>query len=157
MQIQPWQTFKLATASEGLGVNQEQLASILADTQEKLGEFTATGAGGAADFDALKNNTKMTDDQIKEFGKTLSGKDGVEAIQLIKNKLDDLGASAQERFVFESLVVIWVICRLFLPMAAQSLTNTVTRLKKQALSKPKKRLSNHNYWQHKRSRLPTKI
>ena len=95
----------LATASEGLGVNQEQLASILADTQEKLGEFTATGAGGAADFfDALKNNTKMTDDQIKEFGKTLTGKDGVEAIQLIKNKLDDLGASAQEqRFVFESL------------------------------------------------------
>lgn len=95
----------LATASEGLGVNQEQLASILADTQEKLGEFTATGAGGAADFfDALKNNTKMTDDQIKAFGKTLTGKDGVEAIQLIKNKLDDLGASAQEqRFVFESL------------------------------------------------------
>lgn len=95
----------LATASEGLGVNQEQLASILADTQEKLGEFSATGAGGAADFfDALKNNTKMTDDQIKEFGKTLTGKDGVEAIQLIKNKLDEMGASAQEqRFVFESL------------------------------------------------------
>lgn len=95
----------LATASEGLGVNQEQLASILADTQEKLGEFTATGGGEAAEFfDALKNNTKMTDDQIKEFGKTLTGKDGIEAIQLIKNKLDDLGASAQEqRFVFESL------------------------------------------------------
>ena len=95
----------LATASEGLGVNQEQLASILADTQEKLGEFTATGGGEAADFfDALKNNTKMTDDQIKAFGKTLTGKDGIEAIQLIKNKLDELGASAQEqRFVFESL------------------------------------------------------
>ena len=95
----------LAAASEGLGVNQEQLASILADTQEKLGEFTATGAGGAADFfDALKNNTKMTEDQIRQFGKTLSGKDGVEAIQLIKNKLDEVGASAQEqRFVFESL------------------------------------------------------
>ena len=95
----------LATASEGLGVNQEQLASILADTQEKLGEFTATGGGEAAEFfDALKNNTKMTDDQIKAFGKTLSGKDGVEAIQIIKNKLDEMGASAQEqRFVFESL------------------------------------------------------
>lgn len=95
----------LATASEGLGVNQEQLASILADTQEKLGEFTATGGGEAADFfDALKNNTKMADDQIKAFGKTLSGKDGVEAIQIIKNKLDEMGASAQEqRFVFESL------------------------------------------------------
>ena len=95
----------LATASEGLGVNQEQLASILADTQEKLGEFSATAGGGAADFfNALKDNTKMTDDQIKAFGKTLTGKDGIEAIQLIKNKLDELGASAQEqRFVFESL------------------------------------------------------
>nr|WP_313091638.1 hypothetical protein [Moraxella sp. CTOTU48268] len=101
--VQNFQT--LAAASEGLGVNQEQLASILADTQEKLGEFTATEGGGAADFfDALKNNTKMTEDQIRQFGKTLSGKDGVEAIQLIKNKLDEVGASAQEqRFIFESL------------------------------------------------------
>lgn len=100
------ETFQvLGTAAEGLGINQEQLASILADTQEKIGEFSATEGGGAADFfDALRNNTKMTDDQIKEFGKTLQGKDGVEAIQLIKNKMDELGATSQEqRFVFESL------------------------------------------------------
>ena len=95
----------LSTAAAGLGYSQEQLSSVLADTQEKLGEFTATEGGGAADFfDALKNNTKMTDDQIKAFGKTLTGKDGIEAIQIIKNKLDEMGASAQEqRFVFESL------------------------------------------------------
>lgn len=95
----------LSVAAQGLGVSQEQLSSILADTQEKLGEFSATRGGGAADFfEALKNNTKMTDDQIKEFGRTLQGKDGVEAVQLIKNKLDELGASAQEqRFVLESL------------------------------------------------------
>lgn len=49
----------LAAASEGLGVNQEQLASILADTQEKPGEFSATGGGGAADFfDALKTTPR---------------------------------------------------------------------------------------------------
>lgn len=95
----------LSVAAQGLGVSQEQLSSILADTQEKLGEFSATRGGGAADFfEALKNNTKMTDDQIKAFGRTLQGKDGVEAVQLIKNKLDELGASAQEqRFVLESL------------------------------------------------------
>lgn len=95
----------LSAAAQGLGVSQEQLSSILADTQEKLGEFSATRGGGAADFfEALKNNTKMTDDQIKAFGRTLQGKDGVEAVQLIKNKLDELGASAQEqRFVLESL------------------------------------------------------
>lgn len=95
----------LTYASEQLGVSQDQLGGIFADVQEKLGEFSATGGGGASDFfDALRNNTKLTDDQIKQFGKTLQGKDGVEAVQLLKNKLDELNASSQEqRFVFESL------------------------------------------------------
>lgn len=96
----------LSHAAEQLGITQDGLAQSLADAQEKLGEFTASGGGGeAADFfDALKNNTKMTDQQIKEFAKTLQGKDGIEALQLMKDKLDSVGASAQEqRFVFESL------------------------------------------------------
>lgn len=95
----------LTYASEQLGISQDQLGGIFADVQEKLGEFSATGSGGASDFfDALRNNTKLTDDQIKQFGKTLQGKDGVEAVQLLKNKLDELNASSQEqRFVFESL------------------------------------------------------
>ncbi|RKG31497.1 hypothetical protein [Acinetobacter tianfuensis] len=89
----------------GFGVSQDQLGSILADVQEKLGEFSATEGGGAADFfDALKNNTKMTEDQIRSFSKTLQGKDGVEAIQLLNDKMDELGVTSQERrFVFESL------------------------------------------------------
>jgi hypothetical protein len=95
----------LQYAASGLGVTQDQLGAILADTQEKLGEFSATKGGGAADFfDALKNNTKMTEDQIKSFGKTLQGKDGVEAIQMLNDKMDELGVTSQERrFVFESL------------------------------------------------------
>lgn len=95
----------LEYASRGLGVSQDQLGSMLADVQEKLGEFSATEGGGAADFfDALKNNTKMSEDQIRSFGQTLQGKDGVEAIQMINNKMDELGATGQERrFVFESL------------------------------------------------------
>lgn len=100
------ENFQIFTyAAEQLGISQDQLGSIFADVQEKLGEFSATGGGGAADFfDALKNNTKLTDDQIKAFSKTLQGKDGVEAVQMLKDKLDDLGASSQEqRFVFESL------------------------------------------------------
>lgn len=92
-------------AAEQLGISQDQLGSIFADVQEKLGEYSATAAGGAIDFfDALKNNTKLTDAQIKEFSRTLQGKDGIEAVQLLKDKLDELGASSQEqRFVFESL------------------------------------------------------
>lgn len=95
----------LESAAAQLGVTQDQVGSIFADVQEKLGEFSATGAGGAVDFfDALKNNTKLTEAQIKSFSKTLQGKDGVEAVQLLKDKLDSLGASSQEqRFVFESL------------------------------------------------------
>lgn len=95
----------LEYAASGLGISQDQLGSIFADVQEKLGEFSATAGGGAADFfDALKNNTKMTDDQIKAFGKTLQGKDGVEAVQMLNDKMDELGATSQERrFVFESL------------------------------------------------------
>lgn len=95
----------LQYAASGLGVTQDQLGSILADVQEKLGEFSATAGGGAADFfDALKNNTKMTEDQIKSFGKTLQGKDGIEAIQMLNDKMDELGVTSQERrFVFESL------------------------------------------------------
>lgn len=95
----------LEYASQGLGVSQDQLGSILADTQEKLGEFSATQGGGAADFfDALKNNTKLSEDQIKSFSKTLQGKDGIEAIQMLNDKLDELGVTSQERrFVFESL------------------------------------------------------
>lgn len=95
----------LQYAASGLGVTQDQLGSILADVQEKLGEFSATAGGGAADFfDALKNNTKMTEDQIKSFGKTLQGKDGIEAIQILNDKMDELGVTSQERrFIFESL------------------------------------------------------
>ena len=95
----------LEKASAQFGVTQDQLGSILADVQEKLGEFSATEGGGAADFfEALQNNTSLTTDEIRELGKAVQGKDGVEAIQLLKDKMDELGATSQEqRFVFESL------------------------------------------------------
>jgi len=95
----------LTHAAAGFGVEQGALAAILADTQEKLGEFSATGGGGAADFfEALQNNTKLTDEEVKNLGKTLQGKDGVGAIQYLKDELDALGATSQEqRFIMESL------------------------------------------------------
>lgn len=95
----------LSYAAAGFGVEQEALGAIIADTQEKLGEFSATGGGGAADFfEALQNNTAMTDEEIRNLGKTLQGKDGVGAIQYLKDELDALGATSQEqRFIMESL------------------------------------------------------
>ncbi len=101
--VQSFQVLEYASAQ--LGMTQDQLGAALADTQEKLGEFTASESGGAGDFfEALKNNTKMTEDQIRSFAKTLSGKDGIEAIQAINTELDKLDVTKQERrFVFESL------------------------------------------------------
>lgn len=95
----------LAQGASTFGVSMDQLGSILADAQEKLGEFTATEGGGAADFfDAMKNNTKLTEDQIRSLGKTMSGKDGIEAIRDMVTEMDKMGASSQEqRFVLESL------------------------------------------------------
>lgn len=46
--VRSFQTLEHAALQ--FGVSQDQLASILADTQEKLGEFSATEGGGAADF-----------------------------------------------------------------------------------------------------------
>lgn len=96
---------KITGAAKIFGIEQDQVGSILADVQEKIGEFTATGGGGAADFfDMLKNNTSMTAAEIEGLGKVISGKDGVQAIQSMKDYMDELGATSQEqRFVFESL------------------------------------------------------
>lgn len=95
----------LTHAAAGFGIEQEALAATLADTQEKLGEFSATGGGGAADFfEALQNNTKMTDEEIRNLSKTIQGKDGVGAIQYLKDELDALGATSQEQqFIMNSL------------------------------------------------------
>lgn len=95
----------LARGADTFGVSMDQLGSILADTQEKLGEFTSTEGGGASDFfDALKNNTKLTEDQIRSLAKTMTGKDGIEALRDMGQEMQKMGASSQEmRFVFESL------------------------------------------------------
>ena len=95
----------LTHASKQYGISQEQLSSILADVQEKLGEFTSTGGGGAADFfDQLKARTGQTDDAMQAFAQTLQGKDGIEAIRMIKEKMDEWGITTQEqRFILESL------------------------------------------------------
>lgn len=95
---------KLTSAASIFGYEQEQIGDILGDFQEKLGEFTATEGGGANDFfEMLANNTKLSGDAIKDLAKTMQGKSGVEAIQILKNRLDELGASTQEqRFVMES-------------------------------------------------------
>lgn len=94
-----------ALAASSFGVDQQKLSDILADTSEKLGEYTATKGGEAADFfDMLANNSKMSAKEIENFSKKLSTMDTVEAITEITSKLDEMGVtSAEKRFVLESL------------------------------------------------------
>ncbi|EHU3215963.1 hypothetical protein NRA35_10245 [Acinetobacter baumannii] len=95
----------VAGAASAFGIEQEKLSDILADTSEKLGEYTSTKGGGAKDFfEMLANNTKMSAKEIDEFAKKLSTMDTVDALGQITTKLDDMGATAAEkRFVLESL------------------------------------------------------
>lgn len=95
----------LSYASSQLGIEQDKLVDILADVKEKLGEFSLTGGGGAADFfETLENNTKMSKEEIEAFSKQLNSVSGSEALQLINDKMVELNLSATEsRFIYESL------------------------------------------------------
>ncbi|MEX3725292.1 hypothetical protein AB3504_16425 [Acinetobacter baumannii] len=95
----------VAGAASAFGVEQDKLSDILADTSEKLGEYTSTKGGGAKDFfEMLANNSKMTAKEIDDFAKKLSTMDTVDALGQMTTKLDDMGATAAEkRFVLESL------------------------------------------------------
>ncbi|MBR7715537.1 hypothetical protein [Acinetobacter nosocomialis] len=95
----------VAGAASAFGIEHEKLSDILADTSEKLGEYTSTKGGGAKDFfEMLANNTKMSAKEIDNFAKKLSTMDTVDALGQITTKLNDMGATAAEkRFVLESL------------------------------------------------------
>lgn len=97
------QVLTAATASYGLEM--ESVGDILADAQEKLGEFSANGGGGLVDtLELMQNATKKTDAELEIFGKSLSTMDSVDAIQAVVNEMEQAGATSQEvRFVTESL------------------------------------------------------
>ena len=95
----------LTAATKAFGLEMDGVGDILADAQEKLGEFSATGGGGLADtLDLLQLKTKMTDAELEVFGKNLSTMDSVDAVQAIVNEMERAGATTQEvRFITESL------------------------------------------------------
>lgn len=95
----------LTAATGAYGLEMESVGDILADAQEKLGEFSATGGGGLVDtLELMQNATKKTDAELEIFGKSLSTMDSVDAIQAVVNEMEQAGATTQEvRFVTESL------------------------------------------------------
>lgn len=95
----------LAAATASYGVESEGLSDILSDVQEKLGEFSATGGGGLVDtLELIEKITGKTATEMEKFGRDLSTKDSVEAIQMVNDVLEEAGATTQEfRFANESL------------------------------------------------------
>ena len=95
----------LTAATANYGLEMDSLGDILADAQEKLGEFSANGGGGLVDtLELMQKATKMTDEELEKFGKGLSTMDSVDAIQAVVNEMEKAGATTQEvRFITESL------------------------------------------------------
>lgn len=95
----------LTAATAAYGLEMDSVGDILADAQEKLGEFSATGGGGLVDtLELMQNATKKTDAELEIFGRSLSTMDSVDAIQAVVNEMEKADATTQEvRFVTESL------------------------------------------------------
>lgn len=89
---------RMAAGARAVGVDQEKLADILKDTQDKLGDFITTGKGPLADFfDSVGKKIGVT---IKDF-QDLSGP---QALQLFASSLEKAGVSGQQAtFFMESL------------------------------------------------------
>ena len=85
------ETFQaLAYGAKTVGVENEKLADILKDVNERVGEFSATGAGPMKDFfEEIAPKIGVTIDQFKRLS-------GSEALQLYYDSLEKAGASQQQ-------------------------------------------------------------
>lgn len=85
------ETFQaLAYGAKTVGVENEKLADILKDVNERVGEFSATGAGPMKDFfEEIAPKIGVTIEQFKRLS-------GSEALQLYYDSLEKAGASQQQ-------------------------------------------------------------
>lgn len=91
--IQVW-----TAATKSLGIEQEKLADIFKDVDDKVGDFTANGAGPMKDFmEQWGRAAGITADQLKRLA-------GPDVLQLVAKTMQDAGASTSEiTFMLEAL------------------------------------------------------
>lgn len=88
---------RLAVAAQRYGITQGDLSDKLKDFNEKLGEFTASGSGGAKDaFEMLYKNGLMTTEQIKKLALEMQAASGPQALQMYVNELEKAGVSQEQ-------------------------------------------------------------
>ena len=85
-------------ATKSLGIEQEKLADIFKDIDDKVGDFTANGAGPMKDFvDQWGKAAGITAEQLKRLA-------GPEVLQLVTKTMEAAGASTSETtFMLEAL------------------------------------------------------
>lgn len=89
---------KLAYASESFGIEQDKLADILKDTNDKIGDFFQTGAGPLSDFfEFIAPKIGVTAEQFKNLS-------GADALQLYVSSLEKANLSqAEMTFYMEAI------------------------------------------------------
>ncbi|TKB53307.1 hypothetical protein [Ferrimonas aestuarii] len=87
-----------AYATDTVGIRMDKLADISKDVTDKLGDYIATGGGEFADFfEKVAPLVGVTADELARLS-------GPEALQAIKNAMDDANVSASEQvFYFEAI------------------------------------------------------
>lgn len=89
---------RYSAASRSVGIEQEKLADIFKDVNDKFGDYMATGAGPLADFfENIAPQVGVTADQFARLA-------GPEALQLYVTSLERAGVSQQQMtFYMEAL------------------------------------------------------
>lgn len=89
---------RLAAASATVGIEQDKLADILKDVNDRVGDFIATGGGPMADFfENIAPQVGVTADQFARLG-------GPEALQLYVTSLEKAGVTqAEMTFYLEAM------------------------------------------------------
>lgn len=96
---------KMATGAAAFGVESEQLADIMKDFNEKLGELTSVGAGGGVDFfEKIAVKTEGSAEAAKKLILEMQKLSGPQALQMYVDKLEEAGVTQQQMsFYLESM------------------------------------------------------
>lgn len=82
-----------AFAAEQYGLTVNQLGDAFRDTEERIGEFIATGGGGLQDFGDVMG---MTEEEVLSFAESVQDLSGQDALQLMVTRMEEAGKSTEE-------------------------------------------------------------
>ncbi|MET2951752.1 hypothetical protein ABXV18_27100 [Vibrio owensii] len=99
LSVQQFQSMALAVNT--VGINTDQLGSILGDTEEKIGDFLATGGGGFQDFADVMG---LTEEQARATAEQLQGLSGRDVLVEMVRQMEAAGISGERmNFALEGM------------------------------------------------------